>query len=119
MPRLPTHPLAAFLALPLLIAISMAGAADTLVKDDPVVGRWRWVGPDIVTIRPDGTAVSAGGTATWKCTSKAKPPTYVLTWNSGVFIDTLHLIKGGKELKGTNAQGQEIIATRLPDLPAK
>ncbi len=35
------------------------------------------------------------------------------------YIDTLHLVKGGKEIKGTNAQGQEITATRLPYLPKK
>jgi hypothetical protein len=68
---------------------------------------------------PDGTASSSLGTATWKCTSKAKPPTYVLNWNDGLYIDTVHLIKGGKEISGKNAQGQPVTATRLPDLPTK
>lgn len=112
---------AGFLVLALLIAFGTASAADSPAKKaDPIAGRWRWVNNDIVTILPDGTASCPSvGTATWKCTSTAKPPTYVLTWKDGVFIDTIRLLKGGKEIKGTNAQGQEIIATRLPDLPKK
>jgi hypothetical protein len=111
---------AALISLVLLLAVSPASAADTPAKADPIAGRWRWVNNDIVTILPDGTASCPSvGTATWKCTSKAKPPTYVITWKDGVFIDTVHLLKGGKEIKGTNAQGQDIIATRLPDQPTK
>jgi hypothetical protein len=110
---------AALAAFACLIALSFAGAVDDSAKADAIVGRWRWVGPEVVTIRPDGTAASSVGNGTWKCTSKAKPPTYVINWSNGVFIDTLRLIKGGKELSGKNAQGQAINATRLPDLPQK
>jgi hypothetical protein len=111
----------AFLALTLLTAFGTVFAADApAAKTDLIVGRWRWVNNDVVTILPDGTASCPSvGNATWKCTSKAKPPTYVLNWKDGIFIDTVHLLKGGKEINGKNAQGQPIIATRLPDLPTK
>lgn len=110
----------AFLAVAFITAGTVWAADTPAAKADPIAGRWRWVNNDIVTILPDGTASCPSvGTATWKCTSKAKPPTYVINWKDGIFIDTVHLLKGGKVISGKNAQGQPITATRLPDLPAK
>ena len=107
---------AALMMLVLLITLSKACAADAARKEDPIAGRWRWYDHSIIDLRADGTASAPGSTGTWGCISKATPPTYVITWRDGLYVDTVHLSSSGNALSGTNERGLAIIATRIPNL---
>ncbi len=84
-------------------------------KDDPIAGRWRPTNTGIpITLKPDGTA-SDTRAGKWVCLNpKATPRKYQVTWNEGEAIDTLSLVKGGKELVGENQDGTKLRWTRLP-----
>ena len=98
----------------LLIAASLMALPLFAHADDPIVGRWRWFNSEIKVFRSDGTAVGNGFHGTWKCVSRATPPTYEVNW-SDRWVDKVRLVKGGKELKGKNKQGGAVSAYRLPD----
>jgi hypothetical protein len=107
---------AALIMLALLIIISTACMADAARKVDLIAGQWRWYDNTLINLQADGTATSPGNTGTWCCTTKATPPTYVITWRGGLYVDTVYLSQSGNELRGKNEQGLAIPARRLPDL---
>src|SRR4051794_28125138 len=104
---------AAMLALTLLTGESAVAEDAKSAKEDPIVGRWRWMNAQIKTFHANGTAEGDGFKGTWKCVSTPTPPTYQINW-SDHFVDKLRLIKNGSELKGTNNDGRAISAVRLP-----
>jgi len=90
--------------------------AEAASKVDFIAGQWRWYDNTLINLQADGSATSPRSTGTWRCTTKATPPTYVITWRDGLYVDTVCLSKSGNELSGRNEQGQAITARRLPEL---
>ena len=98
-------------AFPLLSAEANATPA---TKPDPLVGEWRYFNDHVVTITADGKLASPKATGTWEFTNnKEVERRYKLTWEGGLFIDTLLLSRDGSRLTGKNQKGDKISATRV------
>jgi len=85
-------------------------------KVDPVVGRWNPTNTKIpISLNADGSASDRDRTGKWEClTPNVTPRKYRITWENGISVDTLSLLKDGKELAGKNAEGHELRWIRLP-----
>ncbi len=94
------------------LATSLDPAPLLTPEKDPILGRWRWFNAQIKVFHPDGTVDGDGLHGTWKRAANGTPPKYEINW-SDKFVDTLHLVEGGKELKGTNQVGHRISGIRL------
>jgi len=111
--------LAAAISLaPLPVRTAPDAQNTTEEKVDPIVGRWNPTNTDIpISLHPDGSASDRGRKGKWEClTPNVTPRTYRITWER--FVDTLLLIKGGKELIGENQQCLELRWIRLPATPS-
>jgi hypothetical protein len=98
----------------LIAALSFPGSGFCEDKD-PICGKWKWISGAVHQFGPNGHVVGEKG-CTWKRIEGGKRPTYIITWKTD-YVDTLHLIKGGTELRGKNNEGNEVWGTRLADSP--
>ena len=105
---------AAVLLAPRLLSAEPDAQNTTETKVDPIVGRWNPTNTDIpITLHSNGSASDRSRKGKWEClTPDVTPRTYRITWER--FLDTLLLIKGGKELIGENRDGLELRWIRLP-----
>jgi len=72
---------------------------------DPIIGDWKWVTGDRVTIDANGTMARAHyDKGMWRHTNAALRE-YTLSWDSG-FVDTVTLSSDGQKLVGHNQDGK-------------
>src|SRR5215213_3686843 len=84
------------------------------LKPDPIVGEWRYFNNHIVTITADGRLASPKAAGTWEFTNnKELERKYKLTWQGGLFVDTLVLSRDGNRLAGKNQKGERVSAARV------
>ncbi len=76
----------------------------------PLVGKWRWRGGDIVTLREDGQALSVDGNGIWRSLGGNR---YELNWRHGVFVDTAELVGDNNQLIVKNQHGERFEAYRI------
>ena len=101
-------------ALSLLLTAGVCLAEE---KADPIVGRWRWIEDQVVECRVDKTfsVKPSNRHGTWKrVEASTVERKYELTWDDGVYTDTLMMSRDEKKLAGKNQKGKRVEATRLP-----
>ena len=76
-----------------------------------VTGTWRWFNHVDVTLGKGTASSTKGDSGTWTCVD-SRAGTIELSWNGGVWIDTLTLSADGKSLSGTNQHGGSVGASR-------
>jgi len=104
-------------ALAILISAGFAAdppSATDKKTQDPVVGRWRATNTGVpLSLNADGTAADTR-TGKWVCLNpRATPRKYQVTWGDET-IDTVSLVKNGKELVGENQDHFKLRWTRIP-----
>ena len=99
-----------------LAALSIAPSGFSEDKD-PICGKWKWIDGTVHQFGPNGHVVGEKG-CTWKRVEGNKRPTYIITWRTD-YVDTLHLINGGTELRGKNTEGGEVWGTRVDPPPSR
>jgi hypothetical protein len=103
-----------FLAVFFVSCISAMAAPNE--SSDPVVGRWKWIDPQIVDCKADHTfsVKPTNRTGTWKLLpEKSVERKYSFVWDDGLFVDRLTMSRDEKELRGQNQDGKKIRATKL------
>ncbi len=101
-----------------LLAINPALSSESPKEKepDPILGRWRWIGKQIVTCHEDHkmTVTPTNRTGTWRSVpSKTNERKYELTWDEGLYVDQLTMSKDLKSLKGKNQKGEKIEGTKI------
>lgn len=84
---------------------------------DPLIGRWRWSDNQLVEFHKDGTMTVVNGTrkATWKLVpSESVERKYSITWEGGLYVDTVTMTKSNVSLKGKNQNKKDITGTKIP-----
>ncbi len=100
-----------------LLVISVFMAAFTLTGGapaqaaDPIVGRWDWCSGAVHFFGPAGL-IDRNPRYTWK--KVADKNRYIITWGRQI-VDTVHLEKDGKELRGKNTNGEPVWGKRKKD----
>jgi hypothetical protein len=96
----------------ILVLAALAFAATGFAEDkDPVCGKWKWCSGAVHIFGPNGHIVGEKG-CTWKRVADADHPKYIVTWKTD-YVDTLHLVKDGGELRGKNTDGGEVWGIRI------
>ncbi len=81
---------------------------------DQIIGKWRWHNSEIKYFLADGTIIGDGVPGKWKCVSNATPPKYELNWGDR-FLETVNIVRGGKEIKGKSKEGAGVSAYRVTE----
>jgi len=94
--------------------------ATPVLKQDAVVGRWKWFNGDsyefladgqVIRYMPDGT-IKYRTDASWRHPD-ANPSRYLFTWGNGEYRDDLLLSSDGKRLQGKNQYGYAVTGQRI------
>lgn len=80
-----------------------------------LVGTWKWLNGDTVTIMPDGTCWGLGPfKGVWKYLG---PYHFRITWGNEEYIDIFKIDTEGNHLQGVNQQGNPVTANKIADGP--
>lgn len=80
-----------------------------------LVGTWKWLNGDTVTIMPDGTCWGLGPfRGVWKYLG---PYHFRITWGNEEYIDIFKIDTEGNHLQGVNQQGNPVTANKIADGP--
>ena len=83
---------------------------------DPIVGRWKWVGSEVLVIRADGTATNETHKVdgVWKLISEGNGGRkYALNLAKGEWKDTVTLSKDATKLEGLTRTGDPVNGTKM------
>jgi hypothetical protein len=95
-------------------------AEEAILKPDPIVGEWRWLGNRDVFFDADGKGNEGNaGKAVWKVlnTNNTVERKYEITWKRSdgkIYIDTMILSSDGNRLEGRNQSNRRVWAKRIP-----
>lgn len=89
------------------------GAEKKAEENIALVGKWRWVDKQVVTVAADLTFKSGNGRkGTWKW-KEGTERTYIVTWDDGLYVDEVTISQDGKSLSGRNNDKKKIKAERI------
>ena len=105
-----------FFCLATIGAVAPSLSAEPAKDKNPIIGRWRWIGKQIVTCHEDGsmTVTPTNRKGRWRSLqSETVERKYELMWDEGLYVDQLTMSKDSKSLKGKNQNGEKIEATKI------
>lgn len=89
-------------------------------EPDPVIGIWKWSNSEKpMTLSGKGIAENGARVGKWVCLYQSSVfRKYQITWSTDQYVDTLTLLRDGKELSGENQAHAKLSLTRLTGAPA-
>jgi hypothetical protein len=111
-----TSPLQSILLCLIALAINQQVFAEPAKEQDPVIGRWRWIGGQIVACSADNTfaATPSSRKGRWSSIpSDTLERKYTFIWDDGLFTDQVTMSRDHKALKGKNQDGLKISAAKV------
>ncbi len=99
-----------------VLALLQICHAEEAEEGDPVVGRWRWNGKQLVDCRPDGTFTAAPSNrkGTWEYVKDTTVERkYVFRWDGDLYTDIVTMARSGELLKGKNEDNAKVSAVKI------